>query len=140
MITVRLCHSVPADSVARIKRVLKLSQLHDADMQGQSVRVVRDEQTSVDAGRWDGYKAMRLFNSVSSLATGEAIQPPPGREYTIFGATVEVTRPGRRPLAEGDGKTARVQLKLTPADKAAWLAKSAAAGLTLQAWVEQRCK
>ena len=47
--------------------------------------------------------------------------------------------PGRKPLAEGDGKTARVQLKLTPADKAAWLAKADAAEMTLQAWVEQRC-
>ena len=51
----------------------------------------------------------------------------------------EKAKPGRKPLADGEGKTARVQLKLTPADKAAWLAKAAAAGLTLQAWVEQRC-
>ena len=48
-------------------------------------------------------------------------------------------RPGRKPLAVGAGKTARVQLKLTPADKAIWLARAAAAGLTLQAWVEKRC-
>lgn len=51
----------------------------------------------------------------------------------------EKAKPGRKPLAPGDGKTARVQLKLTPADKADWLAKAAAAGLTLQAWVEKRC-
>ena len=51
----------------------------------------------------------------------------------------ERKKPGRKPLAEGEGKTARVQLKLLPADKAAWLAKAAAAGLTLQAWIEQRC-
>lgn len=51
----------------------------------------------------------------------------------------EKARPGRKPLAEGAGKTARVQLKLTPDAKAAWLAKAAAAGMTLQAWVEQRC-
>ena len=51
----------------------------------------------------------------------------------------EKAKPGRKPLAEGAGKTARVQLKLTPADKAAWLDKASAAGLTLQAWVEMRC-
>jgi hypothetical protein len=48
-------------------------------------------------------------------------------------------KPGRKPLADGEGKTARVQLKLTPAVKAEWLAKAAAGGLTLQAWVEQQC-
>ena len=48
-------------------------------------------------------------------------------------------RPGRKPLAEGAGKTARVQLKLLPAMKAAWLADAAAAGMTLQSWVEMRC-
>lgn len=51
----------------------------------------------------------------------------------------EKAKPGRKPLADGEGKTARVQLKLTPADKSAWLAKAAASGLTLQAWVEKRC-
>jgi hypothetical protein len=51
----------------------------------------------------------------------------------------EKAKPGRKPLADGAGKTARVQLKLLPAVKDEWLAKAAAAGLTLQAWVEQRC-
>ena len=51
----------------------------------------------------------------------------------------EKAKPGRKPLAYGKGKTARVQLKLLPAVKAEWLAKAASAGLTLQAWVEQRC-
>jgi hypothetical protein len=51
----------------------------------------------------------------------------------------EKAKPGRKPLPDGAGKTARVQLKLTPADKAEWLAKAAAAGLTLQTWVERRC-
>ena len=51
----------------------------------------------------------------------------------------EKAKPGRKPLADGEGKTARVQLKLTPAAKAEWMAKAAAAGLTLQAWVELRC-
>ena len=52
----------------------------------------------------------------------------------------EKKQPGRKPLPPGQGKTARVQLKLTEADKAAWLRKAEAAGLTLQAWVELRCK
>jgi hypothetical protein len=52
----------------------------------------------------------------------------------------EKAKPGRKPLPKGAGKTARVQLKLTEADKAAWLRKAEAAGLTLQAWVERRCK
>jgi len=32
-----------------------------------------------------------------------------------------------------------VQLKLTESERARWLAEAAAAGLTLQAWVEHRC-
>lgn len=51
----------------------------------------------------------------------------------------EKAKPGRKPLPAGAGKTARVQLKLTEADKAAWLRKAEAAGMTLQAWVEKRC-
>ena len=51
----------------------------------------------------------------------------------------EKARPGRKPLPEGAGKTERVQLRLTETDKAAWLEKAAAAGLTLQAWIELRC-
>ena len=51
----------------------------------------------------------------------------------------ERKRPGRKPLAEGAGKTARVQLKLLPAVKDTWRAKADAAGMTLQAWVEMRC-
>lgn len=45
--------------------------------------------------------------------------------------------PGRKPLPDGEGKTARVELRATPDTKAAWQAKSAAAGLTLQAWIER---
>lgn len=52
----------------------------------------------------------------------------------------EKAKPGRKPLADGAGKTARVQLKLLPADKADWLVRAAAAGLTLQVWVEAQCK
>lgn len=48
----------------------------------------------------------------------------------------ERKKPGRKPLAAGAGKTARVELRVLPDTKAAWLAKAAAAGLSLQAWVE----
>ena len=48
-------------------------------------------------------------------------------------------KPGRKPLPDGAGKTARVELRVLPATKSAWLAKAEASGLTLQAWVEQRC-
>jgi predicted DNA binding CopG/RHH family protein len=44
---------------------------------------------------------------------------------------------GRPTLAAGEGKTARVDLRVLPADKAAWQAKATAAGLTLQAWIER---
>ena len=46
-------------------------------------------------------------------------------------------RPGRKPLPEGAGKTARVELRVRPDTKAAWQAKADAAGLTLQAWIER---
>lgn len=49
----------------------------------------------------------------------------------------ERARPGRKPLPEGAGKTARVELRVLPAVKADWQAKADAAGLTLQAWVER---
>ena len=46
-------------------------------------------------------------------------------------------KPGRPALPPGAGKTARVELRVTPDTKAAWQAKSDAAGLTLQAWIER---
>lgn len=46
-------------------------------------------------------------------------------------------RPGRKPLADGEGKTARLQFKTRPDQKAAYLAKAKAAGLTLNAWAER---
>lgn len=49
----------------------------------------------------------------------------------------ERKNPGRKPLPEGEGKTARVEMRVHPGTKAAWLAKAAAAGLTLQAWIER---
>ena len=48
-------------------------------------------------------------------------------------------KPGRKPLPSGKAKTERVQLRIRPGDKAAWLAKAAAAGLSLQEWVEMKC-
>lgn len=45
--------------------------------------------------------------------------------------------PGRKPLPDGEGKTARVELRVQPDTKAAWQAKAATAGLTLQAWIER---
>ena len=44
---------------------------------------------------------------------------------------------GRPALPDGAGKVARVDLRVLPADKAAWQAKATAAGLTLQAWIER---
>lgn len=46
-------------------------------------------------------------------------------------------RPGRPVLLPGAGKTARVELRVTPETKAAWKAKAGAAGLKLQAWIER---
>lgn len=46
-------------------------------------------------------------------------------------------KPGRPALPEGAGKTARVELRVLPATKAAWQAKADAAELTLQAWIER---
>lgn len=51
----------------------------------------------------------------------------------------EKAKPGRKPLPDGAGKTSRVELRVLPDTKAAWLALATAAGLTLQAWIEQRC-
>lgn len=54
-------------------------------------------------------------------------------------AAPEKAKPGRKPLADGEGKTARVEMRVHPDTKAAWLSRATAAGLTLQAWIEQRC-
>jgi len=55
-------------------------------------------------------------------------------------AAPERKTPGRKPLAEGEGKTARVQLKLTPAERERWDREAAAAGMRLQSWVEHKCR
>lgn len=52
----------------------------------------------------------------------------------------EKNKPGRPCLAAGAGKTARVQLRVPPADKAAWLAAAALAGVSLQVWVQRKCR
>ena len=52
-------------------------------------------------------------------------------------AAPERKQPGRKPLAAGEGKTARVEMRVHDATKAAWQAKATAAGLTLQAWIER---
>ncbi len=49
----------------------------------------------------------------------------------------EKAQPGRKPLPEGAGKTARIDWRVFPATKAEWQAKADAAGLTLQAWAER---
>ena len=46
---------------------------------------------------------------------------------------------GRKPLPPGKAKTERVQLRIRPADKTAWLAKAAASGLSLLEWIEMKC-
>ena len=51
----------------------------------------------------------------------------------------EKARPGRKPLADGEGKTARVSLKMRPAEKAEWLALATASKLKLQVWIRERC-
>jgi hypothetical protein len=51
----------------------------------------------------------------------------------------EKAKPGRKPLAPGDGKTARLQLKVLPAEKTELMARAAAAGMPLQSWMVMRC-
>lgn len=50
----------------------------------------------------------------------------------------EKAKPGRKPLPEGAGKTARVELRVKPKKKAAWQAKADEAGMTFAAWAEAR--
>lgn len=49
----------------------------------------------------------------------------------------KIKRPGRPALPPGEAKTARVELRVRPITKAAWMAKAAAVGLTLQEWIER---
>lgn len=57
--------------------------------------------------------------------------PPTGQQST------DPKRPGRKPLPAGEGKTARVELRIKPAKKTEWQAKADAAGMTVQAWAER---
>ena len=50
----------------------------------------------------------------------------------------EKAKPGRKPLPKGEGKTARVELRVQTEKKAAWQAKADAAGMTFAAWAEAR--
>jgi predicted HicB family RNase H-like nuclease len=49
----------------------------------------------------------------------------------------EKARPGRKPLAAGKGKTARLALRTTPARKAMIEASAKEAGLSENAWLER---
>lgn len=51
--------------------------------------------------------------------------------------TDDKRKPGRPALRPGAGKTARVELRVTPDTKSAWQGKADAAGLTLQSWIER---
>ena len=39
-------------------------------------------------------------------------------------AAPEKAKPGRKPLADGEGKTARVEMRVHPDTKAAWLSRA----------------
>jgi predicted HicB family RNase H-like nuclease len=49
----------------------------------------------------------------------------------------ERKRPGRKPLPEGQGKLARIELRTTPERKAKAERLAAAAGLSLAGWWER---
>jgi hypothetical protein len=46
---------------------------------------------------------------------------------------------GRPPLPPGEAKTLRLEMRVRPAQKAAWKASAEREGLTMQAWVEAQC-
>jgi hypothetical protein len=50
-----------------------------------------------------------------------------------------VSGPGRKPLPDGAGKTARIEMRVRPDTKSWWLACATGAGLGLQEWIEQCC-
>lgn len=52
----------------------------------------------------------------------------------------ERKKPGPKPRPAGESKTARVELRVKPATKEEWQARAEAAGMTLQAWIEARCR
>ena len=48
----------------------------------------------------------------------------------------EPKKPGRKPLPDGEGRTARYQGRTKPEWLVAWTAKAAGQDLTLSAWIE----
>jgi hypothetical protein len=48
-------------------------------------------------------------------------------------------KPGRKPLQDGAGKTARIELRVKPDIKQSWRKKAKCAGMTMQSWVESKC-
>lgn len=51
----------------------------------------------------------------------------------------EKAKPGRKPLAAGEGKAARLEMRVNPADRAQWQAKADAAGMKLTQWMQDAC-
>jgi hypothetical protein len=142
-IVIHLGDDVSTAAEARIKQAVAATAKHRAAFQGDSIAVQRGDFTCIHKGAGHS-QAARLFGFVQALAQeNEAFKTDDDGRLLVplyDGGFERVMRAGRKPLPEGAGKTARVQLKLTESDKAAWLRKAEAAGLTLQAWVEQRCK
>lgn len=101
------------------------------------------------AAFWDGYNGVKntphvipgTFSAACAAAGRDfrrqqdkaGAQPVEAVGYALQRSQVR----GRPALPEGAAKVARVDLRVLPADKAAWQAKAAAAGLTLQAWIER---
>jgi hypothetical protein len=48
-------------------------------------------------------------------------------------------KPGRKPLQDGAGKTARIELRVRPHIKQSWRQKAEGAEMTMQAWIESKC-
>ncbi len=51
----------------------------------------------------------------------------------------EKAKPGRKPLAAGEGKADRLEMRVNPADRAQWQAKAEAAGMKLTQWMQGAC-
>lgn len=54
-------------------------------------------------------------------------------------ATPEKAKPGRKPMAAGEGKADRLEMRVNPADRAQWQAKADAAGMSLARWMQDTC-
>lgn len=51
----------------------------------------------------------------------------------------EKAKPGRKPLAAGEGKADRLEMRVNPADRAQWQAKADASGMKLTQWMQDAC-